>query len=864
MPEVQRRGCLIDGFPRTEAQAQALVAEVNIDAVLQLVMGEATAVKRALGRRNDPETGLIYHLEFVPPPAKIARRLVRRDNDVSEDIVHRRYGLYTESCQSIVASFDETKTCKINSEQSLKIVFEDAVSNLQRMNVVGAVSACNDADDDWSDDEEGQNVTSPTVEVALEIAPEMTIVNEGCDCRVAVSISVPESVDSTLQRTESGHVSRPSTDVCCVVDISGSMATNATYEVDGEVRSDGLTYLDIVKQAVKAVINLLKDKDRFALVAFDQIAYTKFELQYMDEDGRKEATTALESLQPQGTTGIWEGLHAGLEALRTRAGDEWRHKTIMLLTDGMPNVNPPKGHIQMLRDYKESHPGFGFQINTFGFGYQLLSDLLLDLAIEGQGTFSFIPDAVIVGTCFVNCIANILSTKTQQAVLHLTPTGGAEFTGPVLGVQESLVHDASWGRVVSLGPLTFGQPREVVVPMKIPGGSSAYLEAVVVYPSGQEQEARVAAQGVDRGASSRAIAAVARSDTVSVGYAAITAGIASADAAQQEVVKLGQRMEQYEQTSQGEASIVALKTDVQGRMKKALEGQPRFDRWGKHFLRAITRAHQLQFNTNFMDTGLQVYGGELFKALRSEGDDVFLSLPAPTPSVTTAKTTNTSTPAAPAMNTYYAGSGGGCFAENSTVKVLSSSGVESTARVSEVQPGDVVCVADGLARVKCVIRMPAPAAGHKLVTHPSGLTITPRHPVRIGGAWRRPSDLPETQEADDLFVDLYNFVLDRCHVLLVDGVECVTWGHGFSGHTVGHFFYGSNRVLTALAMLPGWEDGRVEVTGRLRDAPTGRVVGFVGIDGAIGSALAMDSGAVAPEATTIDMMNLPNPWVCAY
>merc|ERR1719330_1006439 len=109
-----------------------------------------------------------------------------------------------------------------------------------------------------------------------------------------------------------------------------------------------------------------------------------------------------------------------------------RQQAILLLTDGQPNNVPPRGHLPELRDYKDSHPGFNFQLNTFGFGYNLDSELLLDLATEGQGTYAFIPDAIIVGTTFVNSVANVLSTMSLSSPLSLTPRG-AEFAGPSLG-----------------------------------------------------------------------------------------------------------------------------------------------------------------------------------------------------------------------------------------------------------------------------------------------------------------------------------------------------------------------------------------------------------------------------------------------
>lgn len=80
----------------------------------------------------------------------------------------------------------------------------------------------------------------------------------------------------------------------------------------------------------------------------------------------------------------------------------------------------------------------------------------------------------------MDSVANILSTFSQTAELRLVPRSGAEFTGPVVGRYDS--SDESWGRQVHLGPLTYGQPRDIVVPMKIPAGKAPYLEATLTYP----------------------------------------------------------------------------------------------------------------------------------------------------------------------------------------------------------------------------------------------------------------------------------------------------------------------------------------------------------------------------------------------
>mmetsp|Transcript_2618 Transcript_2618/g.4803 ORF Transcript_2618/g.4803 Transcript_2618/m.4803 type:complete len:639 (-) Transcript_2618:83-1999(-) len=528
------------------------------------------------------------------------------------------------------------------------------------------------AEDDWGEDEE----EVVDLKLDLEIAPDADVGEEDAERKVMVRIKVPEvehpELGPELARTKSGKVQRAAMDVCCVIDISGSMSSKATYEVDGVTKDDGLTYLDIVKHAVKAVIGILKPQDRFSLIAFDNRADILHALDHMTPEGKEAAIANLDKQRPRGGTNIWTGVLAGMEALRTPCKEEgWRQKAIMLLTDGRPGSRPPKGEVGEMKAYKEAHPDFSFQLNTFGFGYNLDSRLLLEMATEGTGTFAFIPDAIIVGTAFVNSVCNSLSTQTQNATLHLMAQGGAQFTEPVVGIGADMVTDASWGRVVNLGPLQFGQSREVAVPMRVPAGEEPYLQAVVVYPSPSGREAKSEAVGVTRAWSDDAKIALCRSKMVETGYTVVDAcEVGKAAEAQKAMEELKSLMGSAFPSPEGAPNtFTTLKADVDGRMTKALDGMDRFNRWGKHYLRALTRAHQLQICTNFMDTGLQVYGGQLFQGLRDEGDAVFLSLPAPKPSAAPARAAPRAAAAtgssartrssSPDMSTYYAGGGGG-------------------------------------------------------------------------------------------------------------------------------------------------------------------------------------------------------------
>ena len=100
----------------------------------------------------------------------------------------------------------------------------------------------------------------------------------------------------------------------------------------------------------------------------------------MDESGKKQSSTKLKALHPQATTNLWDGLHSGMEVLRKGQKDN-RLGAIFILTDGMPNVEPPSGHIPMLRRYKDNNK-MECTISSFGFGYEM------DSQYYGIGNFS--------------------------------------------------------------------------------------------------------------------------------------------------------------------------------------------------------------------------------------------------------------------------------------------------------------------------------------------------------------------------------------------------------------------------------------------------------------------------------------------
>ena len=90
-----KNGLLFDGFPRTIPQAMALEKLTSVSMVVSLVVQDDEIVSRIAGRRTDPETGEIYHVEYKPAPQDIRSRLLQRDDD-TEDTVRNRLSTFHE------------------------------------------------------------------------------------------------------------------------------------------------------------------------------------------------------------------------------------------------------------------------------------------------------------------------------------------------------------------------------------------------------------------------------------------------------------------------------------------------------------------------------------------------------------------------------------------------------------------------------------------------------------------------------------------------------------------------------------------------------------------------------------------------
>ena len=130
-----KKGFLLDGFPRTVAQAEALeniLSELKrpIDYVINVDVDKDILMERLTGRRICKECGATYHLVFNPPAKedvcdRCGGELYQRADDNAET-VQNRLDVNLKQTKPLLSFYEDKGTLRnINGQQDIKVVFED-------------------------------------------------------------------------------------------------------------------------------------------------------------------------------------------------------------------------------------------------------------------------------------------------------------------------------------------------------------------------------------------------------------------------------------------------------------------------------------------------------------------------------------------------------------------------------------------------------------------------------------------------------------------------------------------------------------------------------------------------------------------
>jgi adenylate kinase len=116
-----KNGFLLDGFPRTIPQAQALdEAEVLLDYVIEIKVDDEEIVQRISGRRIHKASGRVYHVCYQPPKVPglddvTSEPLIQRDDD-REEIIRKRLEVYHQQTAPLVDYYKDLSSKNSHSQ----------------------------------------------------------------------------------------------------------------------------------------------------------------------------------------------------------------------------------------------------------------------------------------------------------------------------------------------------------------------------------------------------------------------------------------------------------------------------------------------------------------------------------------------------------------------------------------------------------------------------------------------------------------------------------------------------------------------------------------------------------------------------
>lgn len=135
-------GFVLDGFPRTVAQAEALDLVLsdlgkNLNFVFNVKVSEDEIVRRLTGRRTCKKCNAVYHIEFNPPKQEnvcdiCGGELYQRDDD-KEETVRNRIKVYNEKTATLIDYYRRKEILfDINGELPVEKVTEDILNHLSK------------------------------------------------------------------------------------------------------------------------------------------------------------------------------------------------------------------------------------------------------------------------------------------------------------------------------------------------------------------------------------------------------------------------------------------------------------------------------------------------------------------------------------------------------------------------------------------------------------------------------------------------------------------------------------------------------------------------------------------------------------
>jgi hypothetical protein len=539
---------------------------------------------------------------------------------------------------------------------------------------------------------------------------------------------------------------------------------------------------------------------------------------------------SINTIKPGGQTNIWGALEKALQILNGR-DDKTRNSAILMLTDGIPNVSPAHGEVETLKRLRKSS-NFTCPIYTFGFGYNLQSTLLYDLAKYSNGGNAHIPDGNMIATVFCNFIATILCTVVMNLQLHVIPkeNNSATFGNLLVGDYAYSYDPINQKYVYDIGTVQLQQERAIVLNVEDKMDFDYYYTYTIGNQAYTSATTSVNAATIAQCVNNEAlISQNYRASSVEYIRKMINStrigNHLSTQAYYDELVKLLEANKCASSAEFVNGLLKNIKGDFAnvGQVKLAID-QKYFKRWGEFYLDQLSRSLNQQIKPNFKDEGC-MFGGAIFEELVDKSSDIFNSLEPPKPSLVVQQNSGNMfyrslnlAPQAPISMSAYNDPRGGCVDAYCTIAMFNG----TSKLLKDVQKFDIIKSVDNNnkvvgAKVLCVVETMI-VSGYRDYVDVNGLLITPWHPIKYGlhgkaEEWIFPGEYFSSYSYTSS--SMITLVLENHHVMFINGVKCITLGHNFTYHPkLSHPYYGTSKVIENLmSNFPeGYANGKIAVT----------------------------------------------------
>ena len=132
-----KKGFILDGFPRTVAQAEELdkileKSNREIEKVIALEVSDEEIIERITGRRVSKKTGKIYHIKYNPPVDENPEDLEQRADD-NEETVKKRLAVYNEQTAPVLDFYKkQNKVYSVDGAKKLEEITKDIIDILEK------------------------------------------------------------------------------------------------------------------------------------------------------------------------------------------------------------------------------------------------------------------------------------------------------------------------------------------------------------------------------------------------------------------------------------------------------------------------------------------------------------------------------------------------------------------------------------------------------------------------------------------------------------------------------------------------------------------------------------------------------------